>query len=113
MTFDSNGSPSRSQASHSPPRRISLLSVFFVIGVTMSSAGAPPPVSKSSIIVQEQDNENEPDPLFYANAHPYVEQSLEELAKRVPELRRIQPAPDTQALPSILAKTARNVDSFF
>jgi hypothetical protein len=81
--------------------------------MTTNSGGSPPPDKKSLVIFQEQDNKNDPDPLFYANAHPYVEQTLEELAKRIPELRKIQPAPDPQALPSILEKTATNVDSFF
>jgi hypothetical protein len=113
MTFDSKGSPSQSQVPHSSPWRISLLSLIFLVGVTPGSAGSPPPDNKSPVIVQEQNNENEPDPHFYANAHPYVEQSLEELAKQIPELRKIQPAPDPQALIAILAKTASNVDSFF
>jgi hypothetical protein len=113
MTFDSNGSPSRSRAPQFSPWRISLLGVIFLFGVTAGSGSSPSPHNKSTVIVQEQNNADEPDPLFYANAHPYVEQSLEELAKRIPELRKIQPAPDPQALPTILAKTAGNVDSFF
>ncbi len=50
---------------------------------------------------------------YYANAHPYVEQSLDQLSTRLPELRKIQPAADSQELPVILEKTATNVDSFF
>jgi len=83
------------------------------VGVTTGSGGSPPPATKSSVIVQEQNNSDEPDPLFYTNAHPYIAQPLEELAKQIPELRKIQPASDPQALTAILAKTASNVDGFF
>jgi|SRR5580704_6082042 hypothetical protein len=113
MTFDSNGSVCRSQVPYSSPWRVSILIVIFVFGVTTGSSSSSPPAIKSSGIVREQNNADEPDPHFYANAHPYVDQSLEELAKQIPELRKIQPAPDPQALPAILAKTAGNVDSFF
>lgn len=113
MTFDTNGSPGRSQVPYSPPWRISLLSVTFLVCVTISSSGSPPPDKKPPVIVQEQDKQDDPDALYYANAHPYVGQTLEELAKQIPELRKIQPAPDPEALAAILAKTARNVDNFF
>jgi hypothetical protein len=50
---------------------------------------------------------------YYANAHPYLEEPLHELAKRIPELKKIRPAADLQELPAILKKTGGNVDSFF
>jgi hypothetical protein len=50
---------------------------------------------------------------YYANAHPYLEEPLHELGKRIPELKKIRPAADSQELPAILKKTGSNVDSFF
>ena len=51
--------------------------------------------------------------LYYADAHPYLGEPLDKLRKRIPELRKIQPAADLQQLPAILKKTASNVDDFF
>src|SRR5215469_9717696 len=53
------------------------------------------------------------DQLYYANAHPYLDQPLDTLDKQIPELKKLRPATDQQALPSILEKTAANVDGFF
>ena len=50
---------------------------------------------------------------YYANAHPYLEESQEQLVKDVPELRTIESAADQQALPTILEKTGEQVDEFF
>lgn len=46
-------------------------------------------------------------------AHPYLEQPLKELVKRIPELKSIRPASDQQKLSSILQKTGATVDEFF
>jgi hypothetical protein len=46
-------------------------------------------------------------------AHPYLEQPLKELVKRIPELKSIRPASDQQKLSSILQKTGAQVDEFF
>ena len=53
------------------------------------------------------------DQLYYANAHPYLDQPLETLDKQIPELKKLRPATDQQALPGILEKTAANADGFF
>jgi hypothetical protein len=50
---------------------------------------------------------------YYANAHPYLEQPLPQIVKSVPELKHLQPAPDQQALPTILQKSGLRVDDFF
>ncbi len=50
---------------------------------------------------------------YYANAHPYLEEPLHELSKRIPELKKIRPAADSQELPAILKKAGSNVDSLF
>jgi len=46
-------------------------------------------------------------------AHPYLELSLAQLAKRIPQLKGISPAPDQQALPPILQQAGKQVDGFF
>jgi hypothetical protein len=51
--------------------------------------------------------------LYYANARPYIEDPVEQLVDRIPELKALQPAQDQQALLMILGKTAVNVDQFF
>ncbi len=49
----------------------------------------------------------------YANAHPYFEDPLPQLIKRVPELKHLDPALDQADLPDILQKTGERVDDFF
>ena len=53
------------------------------------------------------------DQLYYANAHPYLDQPLDTLDKQIPELKKLRPATDQQTLPGILQETAANVDGFF
>ena len=48
-----------------------------------------------------------------AAAHPYLELPLQELIKRVPELKGIHPAPDQSALAMILRNAGETVDDFF
>lgn len=60
--------------------------------------------------IQQEDSREQ---NYYANAHPYLEEPLDKLRKRIPELGKIQPANDLQQLHAILQKTASNVDSFF
>jgi hypothetical protein len=43
-------------------------------------------------------------------AHPYLEQPLKELVKRIPELKGIRPSADQQQLSSVLQKTGGKVD---
>ena len=50
---------------------------------------------------------------LYAKSHPYMDEPLHKLVKRIPELKNIQAAQDQQELPAILGKTADTVDSFF
>jgi hypothetical protein len=79
--------------------------VFFSLALTGAAAfplqDAPPAVPKQS------DSE-----AYYANAHPYLEETLDKLAQQIPELQTIQPAPNQQALPGILEKTGQQVDEF-
>lgn len=50
---------------------------------------------------------------YYAGVHPYLEEPLEQLAQQIPELKKIKPAADPQALTTILKKAGNNVDSYF
>jgi len=50
--------------------------------------------------------------VYYANAHPYLDLPLAQLAERIPELRTLQPAANRQELSVILQKVGRSVDDF-
>jgi hypothetical protein len=52
------------------------------------------------------------DSNFYRNAHPYLDQPLDQLVKHMPALKGWEPAPDQQILPTLLAQTAAKVDEF-
>lgn len=45
--------------------------------------------------------------------HPYLELPLNQLIRRVPQLKGISPASDQEALPMILQQTGKQVDTFF
>jgi hypothetical protein len=48
----------------------------------------------------------------YANAHPYLDWPLAQLAEHIPELKALQPASDQRQLPVILKRMGRTVDDF-
>lgn len=48
-----------------------------------------------------------------ARAHPYLQDPLKQIVKRIPELEGIRPAVDQQALSMILRETGVRVDEFF
>jgi VWFA-related protein len=50
---------------------------------------------------------------YYAGVHPYLELPFDQLVKRIPELEKIQPATDQEAMRAILKKTGNNVDGYF
>jgi hypothetical protein len=47
------------------------------------------------------------------STQPYLNDPVELLTQRIPDLKSLQPAPDQQLLPLILQKTGRSVDDFF
>jgi hypothetical protein len=49
---------------------------------------------------------------FYADTHPYLEKTPEELIRYIPELRTVRPAQDQHTLSMILENTGRRVDDF-
>lgn len=110
MTFNISASANGLGLPSLFPWRMALLDIVFLSSVITSSGGSPPPNGTIPLHIQQEDQR---DQNYYANAHPYLEESLEKLGKRIPELRKIQPAADLGELATILAKTASNVDSFF
>lgn len=82
-----------------------ILSVVIASSGNSSSPGSAVPLPAQQAAVSDQ--------IYYANARPYLDESLEKLGKHIPELKSVEPANDQQRLPEILAKTAKNVDDFF
>lgn len=50
---------------------------------------------------------------YFADAHPYLEEPLEQLIRAIPELTGLEPAEDQHELPVILRGTGRTVEAFF
>ena len=83
-----------------------VFSVYAILAHPVNQAGeasAPGPTQVSDASVT----------ALYQEAHPYVDWPTQELIKAVPKLKGLEPAPDQDALPTILKKTGENVDSFF
>jgi hypothetical protein len=110
MTFDARASAYESRLRRSFPSRITLPSIIFIAAAITSSGGSPPRNATIVLPIQQEDSRAQ---NYYANAHPYLEEPLDKLRKRIPELGKIHPADDSQQLPAILQNTARNVDTFF
>lgn len=90
-------------------RRTALTVWFLLSAVIACSWGSRPASGTLTPALQLVDTSGQG---YYANAHPYVEDPLEQLVERIPGLKTIQPASDQQALPMILAKTGKNVNDF-
>jgi len=59
------------------------------------------------------DSNSNSDLSYYANARPYIDEPLNQLIKRVPQLKDLRPVEPQQELPVILQKTGDRVDDFF
>src|SRR6516162_11428972 len=68
---------------------------------------SPKENERESKVLEESGQEND------AAEHPYLEDSLKQLVKRIPELKAIRPAAEQQALAMILQKTGARTDEFF
>jgi hypothetical protein len=110
MTFNASPSAYGSRFHRFFPLRMTLPSIIF-IGTAITSSGGSPPRNPTIVLPIQQEDSREQN--YYANAHPYLEEPLDKLRKRIPELGKIHSADDLQQLPAILQKTASNVDSFF
>ena len=87
-----------------------LVRIVFLSAVLVSFGGSPLQSEKVELLAHQENNN---DQNYYVNAHPYLEESLEQLIKQIPELNTIQPASDQKELSSILEKTGEQVDEFF
>jgi hypothetical protein len=105
MFFGVIAAPGRSPRTFPLLCRALMLAVVLLLAHTASSssqngAAAPPQGDQS-------------DKVYYARAHPYLDEPTKKLCKLVPELKSVHPATDQQALGKILEKTGSNVDEFF
>lgn len=50
---------------------------------------------------------------YFADAHPYLEEPIEQLTREIPELKGLEPAEEQDELPVILRGTGRTVEGFF
>lgn len=109
LKFDPSASASGPDLPGALPWRMALLGVVFLSAVITGSGGSRPADRTAALPPQQEDKREE---NYYADAHPYLEQPLEQLIKQMPELKKVQPAADPEALPGILEKTAGNIDGF-
>jgi hypothetical protein len=89
----------------------------FAFCCTLTLAVLPPLAHAASDLAQNDASvpaRGDPaDKVYYAKAHPYLDEPHKKLCKVVPELKSMRPATDQQPLSEILAKTGSNVDEFF
>ena len=78
--------------------------VAAILSKTLSAQGAPDHAAQSA---------SKSDRSYYAAAHPYYDDPLKQLVKRVPQLKDLHPVESQRELPVILKKTGERVDDFF
>jgi hypothetical protein len=87
-----------------------LVTASFVFLFAMKAVvWVPLSAGSASSLILDSDNQQS----YYANAHPYIEESLKQLTKQIPQLKDLQPARDQQELAVILLKAGGQVDDFF
>jgi VWFA-related protein len=62
--------------------------------------------------IDDQDAADASSQVPYPEGRTYVDLPLEQLVKRIPDLKELQPAQDQKQLPMILERTGRSVDDF-
>lgn len=110
MTFDGRAQATGAHDSRFLPRRAAPISILVLSAIF---AGSWPCRAKNATPAAVPRFTNTNGQSYYANAHPYVEEPLDLLVHQMPELKTLQPAPDQQALLTILSKAAAKVDEFF
>jgi hypothetical protein len=90
-----------------------LMPVFRIIFLCAAIAGSDGLPSTEGTVALLAQQEGRRDQNSYANAHPYLEEPLKNLVKRIPELKGLRQEEDQQSLPIILEKTGKRVDEFF
>jgi hypothetical protein len=108
MALDLSATAAGSNHLRSLPRQIALIGLVLVGAVVTGSWGSRSTSPTGSPQLIDTSGQS-----YYANAHPYLEEPLEQLVERIPELKTVRPAPDQQALPMILTKTGAKVEEFF
>lgn len=83
-----------------------LVGIFFAACPAYAQQDAVPPLTLP-------DETNESAQEYYANAHPYLNEPIEELRQRIPELDGLKSAESQQILPALLQRTAQQVDESF
>jgi len=84
------------------------VAAFLLLSIVQSHEGGQAPPTPNAFPDKDTNPQN-----YYANAHPYSEEPLEQLRKLVPELKGLQPSLDQEGLPMILQHAGQRVDSFF
>jgi hypothetical protein len=84
----------------SAPARVALAIFLSLTTTQVSHSGSPQLLDSNS-------------QRIYESAHPYLEEPLEELVERIPDLKGIHPAPDQVLLPTILSNTGRATEAYF
>ena len=110
MTSDTRASTRESDLPGIFLRRRTLVRIVFLSVMLVSFARTPLVGERTKFLAQQEDKG---DQNYYVNAHPYLEESLEQLVKQIPELSTLQPAANQNELPTILEKTGKQVDEFF
>jgi hypothetical protein len=100
---------SLTRSSYDSSMRI-LVNSSVLLGILVACAAHAPADHAASHVPQLADTSGQ---SYFANAHPYLEEPLEKLIERIPELRSIRPVGDQKALPLILGKTGTKVEEFF
>lgn len=110
MSCDVSAKTRKSYDSRFYPRRAAQISIPLL---SLILAGSWPFLAAKAIAAVAPQLVDISGQSYYANARPYIEDPVEQLVERIPELKTLQPAQDQQALLMILRKTAVNVDEFF
>ena len=110
MTSDTRASTSESDLPGIFSRRRPLVRIVF-LSLVLVSSGRSQLVGEAAELLAQQEDKG--DQNYYVNAHPYLEESVEQLVKQIPELSALQPAANQNELPTILEKTGKQVDEFF
>jgi hypothetical protein len=87
------------------------LITFILSNIAISGFGYPRAEAPSESSFEQQKEKSEQ--LSVGEAQSFIHEPLEELIKRFPELKTLQPATDQEKLPMILEKTGANVHELF
>jgi hypothetical protein len=110
MAFDVRAQDTGSYDPRFLPRRAAPISILVLSAVFAGSWPSPAKNAAPVAVLQFTDTSGQ---SYDVNSRPYLEEPLDQLVKKIPELKTLRPAPDQQALAMILQKTGERVDEFF